>query len=150
MLYEVITITSTSSLYAALFGLAGLVLYNFVYTPLKKRSLFAIFPGAVCGAIPPCVGWIGGGGSVNAYSFLLLFGLFFLWQMPHFWLVMLMHREDYIGGPYPSLLDRFSDVVVKGFFLPWIGSLLVVMMFFPIVSGHGVIWVRWLIRNNFV
>ncbi len=144
----VLVIHKTASFYAAIFALLGVVLYNAVYTPLKKRSLFAIFPGAVCGAVPPCVGWIGGGGSVNAINFLLLFGLFFLWQMPHFWLVMLMHRQDYINGPYPSLLDRFPDVVIKGFFLPWIGSLLLVMMSFPVVSGQGVVWVRWLIGLN--
>lgn len=141
-------ISGAASVSAACFALGGLLIYNFVYTPLKTKSLFALFPGAVCGAVPPCVGWIGGGGWLNAYNFWLLFGLFFLWQIPHFWLVMLKHRNDYIGGPYPSLLDRFPDTIVKGFFLPWLGSLLVVMMLFPLVAGQGLVWVRWGIILN--
>ena len=100
-------LAGTASFSVALFALTGLVIYNMVYTPLKRKSQLAIFPGAVCGAIPPCVGWLGGGGSLYDYHFWLLFGLFFLWQMPHFWLVMMMHQKDYIKGPYPSLLDQF-------------------------------------------
>lgn len=61
---------------------------------------------------------------------------------------MLMHRDDYVGGPYPSLLDRFSEVIIKGFFLPWIGALLVIMMYFPIVSGQGILWFEWTIIIN--
>lgn len=141
-------IAYSGSFFAAFFALCGIVLYNFVYTPLKKISIFALFPGAVCGAIPPCVGWIGGGGGMYAYAFWLVFWLFFLWQIPHFWLVMLMHRDDYVGGPYPSLLDRFSEVIIKGFFLPWIGALLVIMMYFPIVSGQGILWFEWTIIIN--
>lgn len=148
IIFGMFCIYRASFFYAAVLSLAGIILYNFVYTPLKKKTVFALFPGAVCGAVPPCVGWLGGGGSVNAYSFLLLFSLFFLWQIPHFWLVMLMHRKDYIDGPYRSLLERFSDVVIKGFFLPWIGSLLIVMLYFPVVAGQGVLWLRWLIVIN--
>ena len=141
-------LAAIASISAALFALIGLILYNLIYTPLKKKSLLAIFPGAVCGAVPPCAGWLAGGGGIDDYRFWLLFVLFFLWQIPHFWLVMLMHREDYIGGPYPSLLDIFPDGVVKGFFLPWVGSLLIAMLLFSLLPGEGYAGTRWLVILN--
>lgn len=143
-----IILVCSASFFSAFFALAGLVIYNLVYTPLKKKSLFAIFPGAVCGAIPPCVGWIGVGGGVNDYRFWLLFGLFFLWQIPHFWLVMMMYPEDYTQGPNPSLLDKFPQKAVKFFFIPWIGSLLVTMLLFMFQPNPGVISFSWLIVFN--
>lgn len=138
----------SASILAVFLAGSGIALYNLVYTPLKKQSLFAIFPGAVCGAIPPCVGWIGGGGDVADYRFWLLFVLFFLWQIPHFWLVMLMHRQDYRRGVFPSLLDRFPDGVVKGFFVPWVGSLLTIMLLFAILPDQGLAGARWWIVIN--
>ena len=140
--------SSTASLLATLLGLSGIVLYNLVYTPMKRRSLLAILPGAVCGALPPCVGWVSGGGEVTAYNFWLLFALFFLWQIPHFWLVMLMHKQDYQNGLFPSLLDRFPDGVIRGFFIPWVGSLLAVMLLYSFLPGHGFIVGRWWLMAN--
>lgn len=105
-------------------------LYNGVYTPLKKKSILAIVPGAVCGALPAYVGWLGGGGKAVCYSAALLIVLFILWQIPHFWLVLLAFKEDYQNSILPNPLQQFSEQSLKRFFVTWIGALASIMLMF--------------------
>jgi protoheme IX farnesyltransferase len=82
-------------------AMAGITLitYLFVYTPMKRVSTFNTVVGAISGAIPPLIGWTGGGGSVFSDGALFLFLLLFLWQMPHFAAINWMYREEYaLGG----------------------------------------------------
>lgn len=105
-------------------------LYNGVYTPLKKKSVLAIIPGAICGALPPYIGWLAGGGAVVSYTAALLIVLFFLWQVPHFWLVLLTFKEDYERSSFPNFLKQFREDRLKRFFVTWIGALVSVMLMF--------------------
>jgi protoheme IX farnesyltransferase len=111
-------------------------LYNAIYTPLKKRTVLAIIPGAICGALPPYIGWLGGGGEVVSYSGALLIVLFVLWQVPHFWLVLLTFKEDYKKSNLPNFLKQFREQSLKRFFVTWIGSLVLVMLMFLILPVH--------------
>lgn len=112
--------------------LAGVavVLYNGVYTPLKKKTILAIVPGAVCGAMPAYIGWLAGGGGAVAFPAILVFATFVLWQVPHFWLVLLIYREDYAAASLPSLLKEVKEDSLRRFFVPWIGSLASMMLMF--------------------
>ena len=66
---------------------AGIALvYNGIYTPLKKRTGFALLAGAAVGAAPPLTGWLAAGGKVGDPLLALVFGIYALWQIPHFWL----------------------------------------------------------------
>jgi protoheme IX farnesyltransferase len=77
---------------------AGTVLlYVLVYTPLKRVSTLNTLVGAVCGAIPPLIGWSAGSGGL-ALGGWLLFALLFVWQMPHFLALAWMYRDDYARG----------------------------------------------------
>ncbi len=80
-------------------GLAAItiLLYVLVYTPLKRRSTLNTLVGAVCGAIPPLIGWSAGTGGLETGAW-LLFALLFVWQMPHFLALAWMYREDYARG----------------------------------------------------
>jgi protoheme IX farnesyltransferase len=82
-----------NALSAALTGIT-IVIYIFAYTPLKRASTANTAVGAIPGAIPPMIGWAAARGdiSVGAWS---LFAIVFLWQMPHFFAIAWMCREDY-------------------------------------------------------
>ncbi|MDQ3349695.1 MAG: protoheme IX farnesyltransferase, partial [Acidobacteriota bacterium] len=79
-----------------------LVTYALVYTPLKRRSSFATVVGAVPGALPPVIGWAAASGSLSAGAW-VLFGILFLWQLPHFLAIAWMYREDYARAGFPML-----------------------------------------------
>jgi protoheme IX farnesyltransferase len=92
---------------AGLLGLVASAFYNGVYTPwLKPHSPFAAVPGAVPGAIPPVIGWVAGGGGLTDAGAVILFGVLFLWQMPHFWALALRYRADYAAGGFPMVSER--------------------------------------------
>jgi protoheme IX farnesyltransferase len=92
---------------AGILGLIATAFYNGVYTPwLKLHSPFAAVPGAVPGAIPPVIGWVAGGGGLTDAGAVILFGILFLWQMPHFWALALRYRADYAAGGFPMVSER--------------------------------------------
>jgi heme o synthase len=92
---------------AGILGLIASAFYNGVYTPwLKPTSPFAAVPGAIPGAIPPVIGWVAGGGSLTDAGAIILFGILFLWQMPHFWALALRYRADYAAGGFPMVSER--------------------------------------------
>ncbi|MEY4167796.1 MAG: hypothetical protein RIR52_1620 [Acidobacteriota bacterium] len=78
----------------AFWGLAALGSYLFIYTPLKTRTHWCTFIGAVPGALPPLLGWAAATNTVGAEA-LTLFAIMFLWQFPHFHAIATMYREDY-------------------------------------------------------
>jgi heme o synthase len=111
----------------------AVVFYNGVYTPLKTRSILAIIPGLISGALPPYIGWIGGGGEFLAFPAILLIILLVLWQVPHFHLILLANQEDYHASPLPHLLRRLSEAGLRRLFIPWVGSLACAMMMFAVL-----------------
>ncbi|MFQ5748896.1 MAG: heme o synthase [Planctomycetota bacterium] len=78
----------------AALALLMVVLYDLVYTPLKRLTSFNTVLGAVPGAMPVLLGWAAATGSLAATSW-ILFGIVFLWQFPHFLAIAWLHREDY-------------------------------------------------------
>ncbi|WP_303921978.1 protoheme IX farnesyltransferase [Draconibacterium sediminis] len=97
-----------------------LFFYNGVYTPLKKVSAFAVIPGSMVGAIPPMIGWAGAGGSLSSEIILLVAAFFFIGQIPHFWLLLLMFGEQYKLAKMPSLNQLFSELQIKRVTYTWI------------------------------
>ncbi|MCF6359748.1 MAG: heme o synthase [Cyclobacteriaceae bacterium] len=77
-----------------LLSILSLVLYGFVYTPLKKVGPVAVFVGAIPGALPPLLGWVAATGHISTAA-LVIFGLQFIWQFPHFWAIAWVADEDY-------------------------------------------------------
>src|SRR5882672_4169140 len=69
-------------------------IYLFAYTPLKRASTANTAVGAVPGAIPPMIGWAAACGNIGAGAW-ALFAIVFLWQLPHFFAIAWMYREDY-------------------------------------------------------
>ena len=114
LIFSIVAITAGAALLwlgvGPLAGVLGLVasgFYNGVYTPwLKPTSPFAAVPGAIPGAIPPVIGWVAGGGHLTEAGAVILFGILFLWQMPHFWALALRYRADYAAGGFPMVSER--------------------------------------------
>ncbi len=87
---------------AASLAAACLLIYVFLYTPMKRVSSLCVFVGAVSGALPPTIGWSGGTGAVELGA-VWLFALVFFWQLPHFGSISWLHRADYARAGYPLI-----------------------------------------------
>jgi heme o synthase len=84
-----------------LLGLVALVWYLAVYTPLKRKTTLALPLGALCGSFPPLIGWTQAGGTPTDYRIVILAGVLFVWQIPHFWLLQERHGADYRRAGVP-------------------------------------------------
>lgn len=113
-------------------GLLALIWYNAIYTPLKRKTAFAVIPGAVIGAIPPVVGWVAGGGKLADPQALILAFYFFIWQVPHFWLLTLYLHKDYEEAGYPTLQKLFTDIQIKRITFVWIMATTITALLLPL------------------
>lgn len=100
-------ILSTFNLLCALLGAVALVLYAFVYTPLKRIGSSAVFVGAIPGALPMAIGSVAATGEFGLLAF-LLFGFQFLWQFPHFMSIGVLSFEDYKKAGF-KIVDTKGD-----------------------------------------
>ena len=92
--------------WATILTFSTLVIYLAIYTPLKKKSPLAIEIGAIAGALPPLIGWVVAAGQPTTYG-LILFGILFTWQLPHFMAIAWNHRKDYTKGGFK--FHQFND-----------------------------------------
>ena len=79
---------------ACLLSLASLIIYTFVYTPLKRVGPIAVFVGAIPGALPPLIGWVAFSGEITIEA-IIIFSIQFIWQFPHFWAIAWIYHDDY-------------------------------------------------------
>jgi protoheme IX farnesyltransferase len=91
---------------AAGLALLTILIYVLIYTPMKQHSSLNTLVGAVCGAIPPMIGWAGAVGTLDAGAW-VLGGILFIWQLPHFLALAWLYREDYERGGY-AMLPHFD------------------------------------------
>lgn len=135
----------------AFLGILALVWYNFIYTPIKKITPFAVIPGSVTGAIPPMIGWVVGGSSLIDPKLFVLAFFFFISQVPHFWLLMLKYGKEYEMAGLPTVNSVLSDKQIKRVTFVWIVAtsvnivLLVLVglfktLFFKIVVLAAAVW----------
>jgi len=116
---------------AGAIGLAALLLYGFIYTPLKRVTPFAVHVGALPGALPVIIGGVGAAESMTP-AIWALFGLQFFWQFPHFWAIAWLADADYRKAGFALLpssqgpgatsawhIIAYSVLLVPAAFLPW-------------------------------
>lgn len=96
---------STVGLLSASVTAATVGLYLFAYTPLKRKSPLCLLVGAVPGALPPVTGWVAARGELGIGAW-VLFGILFVWQLPHTLAIARLYREDYARGGIRLLTDR--------------------------------------------
>lgn len=99
---------------AAALALLTILLYVLAYTPLKVRSTLNTIVGAVCGAIPPMIGWVAASGTIDRGAWALAL-ILFVWQIPHFLALAWLYREDYRRGGFVMLpaIDRDGSITCR-------------------------------------
>lgn len=142
------------NLSSAILGLLALLWYNGIYTPLKRKFALAVVPGSLIGSIPPMIGWTAAGGYPFDSSILMIAFFLFIWQIPHFWLLMLFFDEDYKAAGYPTLTNYFSKEQIYRLTFIWMIALAVASLTMPLfnliqhpVINYGLlltaIWFIW-------
>jgi protoheme IX farnesyltransferase len=89
----------------ALLGFLGFFSYVFIYTPLKRISMGALFVGAIPGAIPPMMGWTSATNNLDLGAW-ILFGILFFWQLPHFIAIALNRQNEYVKAGLKTLPEQ--------------------------------------------
>ena len=137
---------------AALLGLFNLLWYNALYTPLKTKTTFAVIIGAVTGAVPPLMGWAAAGG--NLLNPIILFTAFFmfLWQIPHFCLLLLKFKSDYKAAGFAAITSDIDDSYVKSIVFIWIFGTAVSSLFLPLfhIVSNNLLIIVLIIINAFI
>jgi protoheme IX farnesyltransferase len=115
--------------FTTLLSVVSMVLYCFVYTPLKRVGSIAVFVGAIPGALPPLLGWVAATGSIS-HEALIIFGIQFIWQFPHFWAIAWVADDDYKKAGFKLLpsggqkdLNTAIQIMVYTLFLLPLGLL---------------------------
>lgn len=110
-------------------SVVSMILYSFVYTPLKRVGPIAVFVGAIPGALPPLLGWIAATGTIS-HEALIIFGIQFIWQFPHFWAIAWVSDDDYKKAGFKLLpsgggkdLNTAIQIMVYTLFLLPLGLL---------------------------
>lgn len=139
----------------------SLLIYGFVYTPLKRISSIAVFVGAIPGALPPMIGYVAATGQIDFVA-VVLFSIQFLWQFPHFWSIAWVQYDDYKKAgimllPSASGKTRASAiqnvtyclmlllVSMMPYFFEMIGT---VANVFIAASGVIFLWMAWQLYRN--
>lgn len=128
---------------SAMLGLFSLVLYAFIYTPLKKINSISVLVGAFPGALPCLIGWVAATNSFSAGGW-ILFGIQFLWQFPHFWAIAWVAHKDYEkagfkllpGREGPTKFTALQSVIYSMLMIP-VGML----PFYFQISGNISLWI---------
>ena len=127
VIIAVVLILISLGLIYTLLGLTGInffafafLWYNLMYTPLKKRSALAVVPGALLGVIPPAIGWLVAGHTLFELEFIALAVYYFIWQVPHFWLLVMLFHGDYKDGGYPTAMRLFGEGTLQRLTFVWL------------------------------
>ena len=126
----------------ALLGLLTLILYIFIYTPLKKITWLNTTIGAIPGAMPVLGGWSGALNSLSPDAW-ILFAILFLWQHPHFYAIALMCKDDYKKAGFMMLPVIEEDNTRTNRQIIWHGFLLIPVSLYFVITGALGIFYFW-------
>lgn len=130
-----VLLAASYTLITAALGLAAIGWYNGLYTYLKKRTALAFIPGAIVGMIPPSLGWTTAGGSLLDPRLAVICLLFFLWQVPHVWLLLLQYGTEYEQAGIPSLARWLNRDQIARLAFTWIVAIAAASLALPLVTG---------------
>ena len=122
---------------AAYLTAATVAIYVFVYTPLKRISSINTLVGAIPGAIPPMIGWVGGGGDALDPQAWFLFGILFFWQLPHFVAINWLCRQEYEDAGYKMWSNGDVSGKRSGLLCVFFSLVLAVFSVLPAIWGFA-------------
>ncbi|MDB5134860.1 MAG: cyoE [Mucilaginibacter sp.] len=127
------------NLTTGLLSVFSILLYAFAYTPLKRKSPIAVFVGAIPGALPPLIGYVAGYGTIDQIA-LIVFGIQFVWQFPHFWAIAWVLDDDYKLAGFRLLPTGKRDLISA--IVTFICALVLVpVSLLPTIYHYGGYWV---------
>lgn len=125
----ILILAMTTNMLTVALSALSMILYSFVYTPLKRVGPIAVFVGAIPGALPPLLGWTAATGVISIEA-LIIFGIQFIWQFPHFWAIAWVADEDYKKAGFKLLpsggkkdLNTAIQIMIYTLFLIPVGLL---------------------------
>lgn len=101
-------------------GIINVILYNLIYTYLKKKTIYSIIPGALVGAVPPLIGFTSAGGTILSHNILTFSFFMFLWQLPHFWLIIIKYGNEYKAAGFATISNYLNAVQIKFLVFFWV------------------------------
>lgn len=125
---------------ASAFAAATLFTYMFIYTPMKRRSGSNTLVGAVSGALPPLIGWAAADGEISFVQPWFLFGLLFLWQLPHFIAINWMYRKQYEDAGFVMWSNGDESGKRTSLLAIIFSVLLLLLMLVPLFYGFVNVW----------
>jgi protoheme IX farnesyltransferase len=132
----------SGNLISAIIGLFTIFWYNGIYTYAKRISFLAVVPGSLTGALPPLIGWTAAGGIVLDKTIILVGFLFFIGQIPHFWLLILKYGEEYENAGIPSLTKVLSRSQINRLTFTWVVASVISAIFlcyFEIIQSNLIV-----------
>ncbi|PLX69368.1 MAG: hypothetical protein C0603_00120 [Denitrovibrio sp.] len=114
--------------------LITVVVYNFIYTPLKKRTPFALLIGAVTGAIPPMLGYTALGGSLLHMDIILVSAVLYVWQTPHFAILAERYAVDYKKAGFHTLSSVYGQFKTHIFIRIWLAAFICSLFLLPVAK----------------
>jgi len=132
-------------------GLIASVLYLFSYTPMKQKSEYAVYVGAIPGAIPPIMGWTSVTGAIDLFAY-CLFGVLLIWQLPHFWAISIYHAKDYECADikvYPNQKGLGPTKIYIFIFTILLGLVSILPVYFNIAKAQF-LWLALALNITFI
>jgi protoheme IX farnesyltransferase len=130
-----------TNLLTTILAFSSLIMYAFIYTPLKRVGPVAVLVGAIPGALPPLLGWAAATNSIS-YEALIIFGIQFIWQFPHFWAIAWIADEDYkkagfklLPGTGEKNMNTAFQIMIYTLFLIPLGLLPTIFGLTGVISG---------------
>ncbi|TAL66931.1 MAG: protoheme IX farnesyltransferase [Bacteroidetes bacterium] len=142
LLAGTVIIYTVSNFTATLIGLIAILWYSGIYTYAKRITAFAVVPGALTGALPPLIGWVAAGGGAWDKSIIFIEFLFFIGQVPHFWLLISRYGEEYENAGIPSITALLSRSQINRLTFMWVVVSIIAALF---LCNFGIIQTRLIV-----
>ncbi len=126
-----------AGLMGSVLAAAAVAWYIAVYTPLKRVTPFAVVPGALVGVVPPILGWLSAGRPWQDPRLVALCFFFYLWQVPHFWLLVPSQSADLGRAGFPHLAEVFGPIRLARLTAVWMSMVAASVLLLPLFGVVG-------------